>query len=64
MNADIENHVKDCFTCLDFQQTQPKVKFIHYDIPCKPWEVIGEDMFTSYNKHYLCIVDYHSKCLQ
>ena len=34
---------------------------IHRDIPARPWEVIGADIFTFNNKHYLCIVDYHSK---
>ena len=27
----------------------------------KAWEVIGADMFTLNNKHYLCIMDYNSK---
>ena len=52
---------KNCFTCLDFQQTQLKEKVIHHDIPGKPWEVMGADMFTLNNKNYLWIVDYHSK---
>ena len=34
---------------------------IHHDIPVRPWDVIGADMFTLNNKQYLCIVDYHSK---
>ena len=34
---------------------------IHHDIPVRPWDVIDADMFTLINKHYLCIVDYHSK---
>ena len=34
---------------------------IHHDIPVRPWDVIGTDMLTVNNKHYLCIVDYHSK---
>ena len=29
--------------------------------PSKPWDKIGADMFTLNKKHYLCIVDYHSK---
>ena len=61
MNADIENHITNCSTCLDFQQTQLKEKFIHHEIPGKLWEVLGADMFTLNNKNYLCIVDYHSK---
>ena len=35
MDADIENHIKKCSTCLYFQQTQPEEKFIHDDIPGK-----------------------------
>ena len=61
MYADIENHIKSCSTCLQFQQTQPSEKIIHHDIPEKPLEVIAADMFTLNNKSYLCIVDYHSK---
>ena len=34
---------------------------IHHDIPVRPWDVIGADMYTFNNKHYLCIVDYHNK---
>ena len=46
---------------LMFQQTQAKEKMIHHDIPVRPWDITGTDMFTLKNKHYLCIVDYHSK---
>ena len=46
MNADIENHITNCSTCFDFQQTQPKEKFIHHNILGKQWDVIGADMFT------------------
>ena len=44
-----------------FQQMQPKGKIIHHDIPLRPWEVLGADIFHFNNKNYLCIVDYHSK---
>ena len=40
---------------------QPKEKIIHHDIPLRPWEVIGTDVFHFNNKNYLCIVDYNSK---
>ena len=61
INADIEAHIKLCETCLEFQQTQPKEKIMHHDIPSRPWEVIGADIFHFKNKHYLCIVDCNSK---
>ena len=44
-----------------FQQTLPKETIVHHDIPVRPWDMVGADMFTLNNKNYLCIVDYHSK---
>ena len=61
INTDIEKHIKNCTTCLQFQQMQPKEKILHHDIPLRPWEVLGADVFHFNNKNYLCIVDYHSK---
>ena len=52
---------KNCITCLEFQQTQPKEKIIHHKIPLRPWEVLGADIFQLNNKNDLRIVDYHSK---
>ena len=34
---------------------------MHHDIPLRPWEVIGADVFHFKNKYYLCIVDNNSK---
>ena len=61
INDDIEKHIKNCTTCLMFQQTQHKDKIIHHDILAKPCTIVGADTFTLNNKHYLCVVDYHSK---
>ena len=63
MNVAIENHIKIVLRALTFQQTQPKEKVTHHNIPGKPWEVIGVAMLTQNNKIYLCIVDYHNKIL-
>ena len=61
INTDIEKHMKNCTTYLEFQQTHPKEKIIHHNIPLRPWEVLGADKFQFNNKNYLCIIDYHSK---
>ena len=61
INGNIEKHIKNYTMCLTFQQTQLKDKIIYHDILANPWEIIGADMFTLNNKHYLCIIDYHSK---
>ena len=61
INVDIEKYIISCATCLECQQMQPKENIIHHDIPLRPWEVLGTDIFHFNNKNYLCIVDYHSK---
>ena len=61
INADIEKYIKQCTTCPEFQQMQPKEKSIHHDIPLRPWELVGGDIFHFNNKNYLCVVDYNSK---
>ena len=33
INTNIEKHIKNCTTCLEFQQTQPREKIVHHDIP-------------------------------
>ena len=63
INSNIEAYIKNCATCLEFQQTQPKEKIMHHDIPLRPWEAISANVFDFRNKHYNlhCIVDYNSK---
>ena len=46
INSDIEAYIKLFAPCLEFQQTQPREKNTHYDIPLRPWEVIGADVFS------------------
>ena len=61
INADIEKYIKQCATCLEFQQTQPKEKTIHHEVPLRPWEAVEADVFHFNNINYLCVVDYNSK---
>ena len=61
INADINNVIKSCSTCLEFQATQLKDKPILHDIPDKLWKTVDADICMLNNKTYFCIVDYHSK---
>ena len=60
-NAYIEITIKQCATCLKYQQTKPHEETIMYEILCKPWKVVGADMSSINNQMLLCIVDYCSK---
>ena len=59
MNGNIEHMVEQCTICLEYHQTQSQEKALHYEIPSRPWEVDGADIFMT--KTFLYIVDYHSK---
>ena len=61
MDADIENAVKYCSTCLEYQNMQLQEK--PYEVPSKPWEVVGAAIFIINNENLLCTVDYYSKFL-
>ena len=61
MNADRDYMVKQCATCLDYQQMQLQGKALHFEILCRPWKVIDADVFMINSKTLLCIVDYHSE---
>ena len=54
INTDIDKHIERCNMCLEFQQMQPKQKMIHHDIPLRPWEVLGADIFH-FNKKNLFV---------
>ena len=60
MNADIENTPKQCTTYLKYQQMQPHERVLPYEIPCRPWEVLGADIYMVNNKALLSIVDHYS----
>ena len=61
INTDIEKYIKQCTTCLEFQQMQAKEKTIHHEVSLRPWEAVGADVFPFNNINYLCVVDYSSK---
>ena len=60
MNSDLNDFVSKCETCNMYQSSQPKEPLISHDLPQRPWEKIGCDIFTLGKHDYLCTVDYFS----
>ena len=60
MNTYIENTIKHCSTCLEYQNMQLQIP---HKITAKLWKVVGADIFMVNNETILCIVDYYSKFL-
>ena len=61
VNAGIENTVKQCATCIEYQQMQQQERELPYIIPWRPWEVASADIFMVNYKVLLCIVDCYRK---
>ena len=64
MSKDIENLVKNCATCLSFQNANIKEPLMPKEIPNRPWETIGVDLFYFHGKEYLLVIDYFSKIVE
>ena len=45
INRDIETTVKSCHICHEHQPAQHHETFLPHEIPSRPWEVVGTDMF-------------------
>lgn len=58
---EIRQTVKDCGLCNKHLPAQPKLPIIQPDLPTRPWEKLGTDIFEFNGKKYLMIVDYYSR---
>ena len=64
MNSDIEETVKNCTKCADFQRKQPANPLIPTETPRLPFMMVGTDLFEFESKTYLLTVDYYSKFIE
>ena len=60
ISADIKDFISKCETCNEYKPEQAKEPLITHDLPERPWQKIGVDLFTLDSVDYLCCVDYYS----
>lgn len=61
MNREIVEKVTNCKTCLKFKRSNQKETLIPSEIPDRPWETVGADLYYLYGNVYLLVIDYYSK---
>ena len=61
MTSDITDFVLKCDICLQYRASNTKQPLQSHQIPDRPWQVAGTDVFTFDNKDYLVTVDYFSR---
>ena len=60
MNAEVKEMIAACETWRKYEKSQSNQPLMPLEIPYRPWERIGVDLFTFDNKEFLFTVDYFS----
>ena len=61
MTDDIREMIKICAVCNKHLPAQAKLPIMQPELPTRPWEKIGADIFHFKESNYLMIVDYYSR---
>ena len=60
MNAELKDFILKCDICSSFKPEQPREPLMPHEIPSRPWQKVGADMFFFDGRQYLITVDYCS----
>ena len=61
ISKDIETTIAECSTCQQYRMLQTKETLQPHEIPTRPWQTLGADLFEFEGDNHLIIVDYYSK---
>ena len=61
VNKEIEDLISNCSTCLKYQKHNAKEPLMPKEVPYRPWEKLGADLFHLNGKNYLIVSGYFSK---
>ena len=60
MNADMKDYISRCDRCRNFEISNQKETLMPHELPPRPWEKVGTDLFSLDGRDYLITVDYLS----
>ncbi|GFS12543.1 Pol polyprotein [Elysia marginata] len=61
IGADICNKISACHTCIEKWSSQRSEPIIPSEIPERPYEKVGSDLFEINRNYFIVIIDYYSK---
>ena len=61
INEEIRFKVENCIPCQTVARSQQKQPAILIELPFRPWQKLGMDLFFCKGKWYLLVCDYYSK---
>ena len=60
MNAEVKALIVTCETCRKFETSNQKESLMAHEVPSRPWEQVGVNLFELDKKAYMVTVDYFS----
>ena len=60
MNAEVKELIASCETCRKYETSNQKESLMPHEVPSRPWEQIGVDLFELNKKEFVVTVDYFS----
>uniref|UniRef100_A0A1A8CXN4 Gypsy retrotransposon integrase-like protein 1 n=1 Tax=Nothobranchius kadleci TaxID=1051664 RepID=A0A1A8CXN4_NOTKA len=63
LSGQINDLVKNCTICIK-ERTNPVEPLMPSQLPERPWQKVGADLFTFNNSNYVLLVDYYSKFVE
>ena len=61
MSPAIERMVAKCSVCLKHQRENQKEPLLPHEVPQRPWQKLGADIFQLNSNSYIVVVDHYSK---
>ena len=61
INCDIDKYTKECSSCQEHRRSQTREPVIQHEVPSRPWQVLGTDLFHFNGENHLIVADYYSK---
>ena len=60
MSSEIKHYIATCDICRTYENSQQKETLMPHELPSRPWERVGTDLFSWNKKDFLVTVDYLS----
>ena len=60
LNVELKDFILKCDICNLYKPAQPREPLMPHEIPSRPWQKVGTDLFLFDQRQYLITVDYYS----
>lgn len=64
MTNDLVNLIQSCESCSIYRKSNTREPMISHEIPERPWQKVGMDIFELNGFKYLILIDYYSKFVE